>query len=146
MRRFPVLFIILGLISVSGTGRAGSFTNKAFGSEKNEWVFKEALGAYLKGQGYKIDKSGYEMELVDLSGDGKKDALVLLTGPEWCGTGGCTLLVFEGEPGGKARFVSDTTLVTGPITISQETTNGWHELVIRVVGRRGEAGLRRAQI
>src|SRR5262245_44169381 len=34
--------------------------------------------------------------LIDLDGDGRPDAIVLLRSQDWCGSGGCTMLVFRG--------------------------------------------------
>lgn len=102
--------------------------------------FKDALGAYLKTQDSDIKDTPYEMEIADLNGDGVKDALVLLSGPYWCGSGGCTLLVFQGEKDGKAKFVSDTSLVRGPITISDEKSSGWSDLVFMLSGGGAKAG------
>jgi len=74
-----------------------------------------------------------QIAFVDLNGDGVKDALVLLQGPSWCGTGGCTLLVFKG---GKDNFtfVSRSTLVRGPLLVSDHQTKGWRDLVLEVSG------------
>ena len=128
------IILILGLLAVM-------LVYAAYGSaDSAESAFREAVDSYLAGKGYKSEEGGYEMELVDLTGDGTDDALVLLTSPEWCGTGGCTLLVFKGEPGGKAEFVSATTLVWGPITISKEKTNGWRDLIFELSGGGAKPG------
>ena len=72
-------------------------------------------------------------DFVDLNEDGFTDALVVLTGFYWCGTGGCTMLVFQGKD--KAfEFVSRSTLVSPPVTVSETKTNGWRDLVITVSG------------
>lgn len=95
--------------------------------------FKDALGSYLAAQNESIDDTKYQMETIDLNDDGNDDAIVLLTGPMWCGTGGCTLLIFQGLKD-SARFVSDSSLVRGPITVSSSRTNGWRNLIITVSG------------
>lgn len=71
--------------------------------------------------------------LVDLNGDGHKDALVLLQNPSWCGTGGCTLLIFEGCKG-SFRFVSRSSLIRSPLLVSDAKTMGWRDLVVVVSG------------
>jgi hypothetical protein len=70
---------------------------------------------------------------VDLNGDGSNDALLLLQGPSWCGTGGCTLLVFKGLRDG-FRFVSATSLIRGPLLVSTGKTKGWRDLIVEVSG------------
>ena len=72
-------------------------------------------------------------DFVDLNGDSTPDALVLLTGPYWCGTGGCTMLVFQGKDT-NFTFVSSSTLVRPPVTVSETRTKGWRDLVLTVSG------------
>ena len=37
----------------------------------------------------------YSAAFVDLNDDGTSEALVYLSGPEWCGSGGCSLLILR---------------------------------------------------
>jgi len=78
--------------------------------------------------------------LTDLNGDRIDDAVVLMTDPAWCGTGGCTLLVFKGSRRGftlqsKSR-VSDV-----PIRVSPLAVAGWKSLLVYSRGR-GEVLMR----
>jgi putative lipoprotein len=71
---------------------------------------------------------------VDLNGDGYPDALVLLQNPMYfCGTGGCTMLVFKGTKSG-FEFVSRSTLIRGPVLVSETKTHGWRDLIVEVSG------------
>jgi hypothetical protein len=72
--------------------------------------------------------------LADLNGDGRDDAVVLLTGSDWCGSGGCTMLVFRGTPAGFA-YVSGSTITYDPIRILPEKVRGWYTLVVYSKGR-----------
>ena len=49
---------------------------------------------------YSPDDTSFEYALVDLNNDGILDAVVLLTGHYWCGSGGCSMLILRGRPGG----------------------------------------------
>jgi len=69
----------------------------------------------------------------DLNGDNSLDAIVIMTGMYWCGTGGCTMLVYEGRDR-SFTLVSSTSLVRPPVTVSAATTNGWRDLVVTVSG------------
>jgi hypothetical protein len=72
--------------------------------------------------------------LADLNGDRIDDAVVLLTDPAWCGTGGCTLVVFKGSKKGYAvQSVSSVTDV--PIRVSPLATGGWKTLIVHSRGR-----------
>jgi putative lipoprotein len=99
-----------------------------------EDTLNQALLAYLTKTGddpKTIDP--HQIALVDLNGDGQKDALILLQSPYWCGSGGCTMLVFKGTKSGY-KFVSRSTLIRGPVLVSTSKTRGWRELVVEVSG------------
>jgi hypothetical protein len=102
-----------------------SFTNVALGA---------ALQAYAPKTG--DDVKTFEPRrtaCADLNGDGIRDALVLLQGPYWCATGGCTLLVFKSFRDG-FTFISKSTLIPPPLLASNARTKGWRDLVVEVSG------------
>ena len=90
-----------------------------------------AMGAFLAENGDPYSR--FHSEFIDLNQDATEDALVLLGPPNWCGTGGCTLLVFEGI-GEEFQLRSQTSLVQTPLTVSESMTQGWQDLVLRVAG------------
>lgn len=71
----------------------------------------------------------------DLNGDRQEDALVYLTGPDWCGSSGCTVLVFEQLSGvdanelGRFRVAAEISLVRGPVTVVSGQ-GYWHDLIM----------------
>jgi hypothetical protein len=71
--------------------------------------------------------------LTDLDGDHRDDALVLLMGPDWCGTGGCTLLVFRASEDAYA-FVSESSVTRDPVRVGTGTSNGWRDLIVNTRG------------
>jgi len=75
----------------------------------------------------------FQYALVDLNEDGLLDAVVLLTDRAWCGSGGCTMLIFKGSSGGFA-LVSRTAICNAPIRLSAEVRHGWHTLLVSVKG------------
>jgi hypothetical protein len=75
----------------------------------------------------------FEYSLVDLNGDGVPDAIVRLTAPDWCGSGGCTMLIFRGGAHGYT-FVAKATITQKPIKVSPEALHGWHTLLVSVRG------------
>ena len=86
--KIMVFIITLVLSFAGGTLACGATEEKALSA---------ALQAYPARTG--DDVKTFEPRQtagVDLNGDGIKDALVLLQGPYWCGTGGCSQLVFQG--------------------------------------------------
>jgi hypothetical protein len=98
-------------------------------------ALNQALLAYLAKTGVDAKFADpHQTALTDLNGDGRQDALVLLENPMYfCGTGGCTMLVFQGTPAG-FQFVSSSSLIRGPVLASETSTHGWRDLIVEVAG------------
>jgi hypothetical protein len=79
------------------------------------------------------DSYSYAYNRVSLNGESSHEALVYLPGRDYCGTGGCTSLIFEFR-GGEYRLVSRLTLTRPPVMVSSHRTNGWNDLVVFVSG------------
>ena len=84
-----------------------------------------------------IAPAEYRTELVDLNGDDTREALVLMLGRYWGGTGGQTMFIFKGNPKG-FNFVSKMTCVRGPmpgsVCVTETKSNGWRDIAVRVSG------------
>lgn len=76
-----------------------------------------------------VDHLSFRFGLVDLNSDGLDDAVVLLNGPEWCGSGGCNMLVFRGTARGFS-FLSSSTITVAPILVCSEAPHGWRTLIV----------------
>lgn len=75
----------------------------------------------------------YSAAFVDLQGDGKRDAVVYLTGSAWCGSGGCTILILV--PGSDSfKVIAKMPAVLPPISVLTGKSNGWHDICL-VTGR-----------
>jgi hypothetical protein len=62
----------------------------------------------------------------DLNGDNINEIFVGLTGPYFCGSGGCTQLILDS----KGDVITKFTVSDYPVVISGEITNGWKNLYI----------------
>ena len=93
-------------------------------SQQRDSNLKQSVHAYTK------DSSTYEVAFDDLNGDGQQEALVLLNGLDWCGSGGCTMLIFKGKPNQTFEFLSKTTLVDSPVYSTTYVSNGWKQLLV----------------
>lgn len=86
------------------------------------------------------DDTTWKTRWTDLNGDDLPDALVYVAGPDWCGSGGCTLLVFEAVTGpdadelGPYRPAAEVSLVTGPVLVADPGPDGWRDLVVHDTG------------
>jgi len=75
----------------------------------------------------------FKYTLVDLNDDGIRDAIVLITDPDYCGSGGCSMLIVRGTSKG-FRLVSSSTISRSPIFVSTERRYGWRTLLVTVGG------------
>ncbi len=73
----------------------------------------------------------YTAALVDLRDDGTEEAIVYLSSNEWCGTGGCTMLILAPE-GTSFSVVSQIPVVWLPIRVLSTKANGWYDLGVVV--------------
>lgn len=60
----------------------------------------------------------------DLNDDGKKEILVGLTGPYFCGSGGCTQLILDDQ----GNVITKFSVSGNPVIIDTNKTNGWNDL------------------
>ena len=105
----------------------------ALGSAEPRCVaLPQALTKTLASHGWGSPGS-YVAALRSLNGGASPQAVVLLTGPAWCGSGGCTLLVLQHDTQAWV-LVSKTTIVRPPIRVLPQRHNGWHSLSVFVAG------------
>jgi hypothetical protein len=77
----------------------------------------------------------FQHAFTDLDGDGVPDAVVLMEGADWCGSGGCNMFVFRGTQSG-FTFISSSTITSQPIRVSAEKNFGWKTLIVSSQGTR----------
>ncbi len=103
----------------------------------------DAVARYAAPLGLAWDSTATRVAWTDLNGDGRDDALVYLTNADWCGSGGCTVLVYEQLDGidadefGRFRVAAEISLVSGPVTVV-DGPGYWRDLVVQ-----GDGGPRR---
>ena len=92
-----------------------------------------AIQGYVGKKGHQ-ERPPFRHALTDLNADGQVDAIVLLLGSNWCGSGGCNMLVLRGTNDG-FTFVSASTITNEPIRVSPENTQGWKTLIVHSKGK-----------
>jgi hypothetical protein len=70
----------------------------------------------------------YAYTKIDLNGDKKPEFIVHLTGIPFCGTGGCSALIFA-KVANEYKLISRIS-VDSPIIVSNNKTNGWNDLIL----------------
>lgn len=83
--------------------------------------------------GAPVGRGRYVYGRVDLNGDGRREVLVYLLGPFFCGTGGCTAMLFTETPDGY-ELVSTFSTSRPPFLIAARMSNGWSDIIYRQSG------------
>ena len=92
-------------------------TFKDFSEPKNQDEVKRITATLLSEFGEKTDfPRRFIFDSVDLNGDKINKFLVGLMGPDFCGTGGCTMLVLNSE----MQIISKMTLVEYPVYVGMD--------------------------
>lgn len=128
MRPAGTLGTIL-LAALIGTGAMGGGTLPEGQDEAAEHAgLRLSLRNYISGRwGQSFPETRYRATLIDLNRDGRREAVVLMNGPDWCGSGGCSLWVLT--PRGRSwRMVTQATIMNPPIRVLPSRSQGWSEL------------------
>ena len=90
----------------------------------------QALIAYLRERAKEaLDTTRYTAAITPDGGT----TLVYLTGPNWCGSGGCRLLVLD-RTGETFRSVGEISVARAPIRLLEQQTHGRRDLGVYVAG------------
>lgn len=79
------------------------------------------------------EKESRRTALARLDDGDQPEALVYLLGDDWCGSGGCTLLVLRQRNGSWTR-VSRITATRLPVRLLDRRRHGWHSLQVHIGG------------
>jgi len=126
MKRTANLLILLPALCVFAQVRLGS----ALAREDSLRAF---LIAYLQSRDSDPAEARYEDAFIDLDGDGTDEAVVYLSGSDWCGTGGCTTFVLK-RAGRSYRFIGQLPATRPPIRALKEEARGWRTLTASIRG------------
>jgi hypothetical protein len=115
--------VILAAVLIAYTLTGGATTDASLETSLSKFIASWA----------KEDAPRFRSAFVDLNNDGANEAIVLMEGSNWCGSGGCTLLVLNRSRGGW-KLVSKMTITNAPIRVVQRSKNGWSSLGVMVRG------------
>jgi hypothetical protein len=130
-----ILTSVLLLAACAGGRETASLTPMDGGKEPDDAAVKQSVTAFLQQTGAPVS-SMYDFQRIDLDHDGRRDALVLFKNPYgyWCDQNGCTMLIMKAGSD-DFELVNAIQPVRGPLYVSNETTNGWRDLIVHVGGR-----------
>jgi hypothetical protein len=77
--------------------------------------------------------STYKRADADLNGDGRKEVFAYLTGADWCGSGGCWLVILSPRRD-SYRVLVRTTVTRLPIMLLPTSTHGWRDVGVTLQG------------
>ncbi len=80
-----------------------------------------------------VEATRYYYNYIDLNDDGTEEVFVELVGPFTSGSGGDTGLLYALSDDG-FQLLQHFTLISNPIIVSNQTTNGWHDLILPLSG------------
>lgn len=141
--RFHMLSLLLICLVTACAGNTGHQANKDpltpmpekyEVTDPDDSVFVAALKTHF--QTYNAPSySQYQFSRIDLDGDGRRDAIALLTAPYhyWCSKDGCTILIFKAR-NNSFKMLSQITPVQNPVLVSDHSSYGWKDLIVRVPG------------
>jgi len=77
--------------------------------------------------------STYKRADADLNRDGRKEAFIYLTDSNYCGSGGCVLVILSPDRH-SYRTVMRSTVTRTPIRVLSSSTHGWRDVGVNVAG------------
>jgi len=75
----------------------------------------------------------YKFVLIDLNNDNENDAVVWVNENGYCGSGGCTLHIYQGIKSG-FKYISKSTITNPPIYVLNTNNYGWFTLIVNTGG------------
>ncbi|ABF39802.1 hypothetical protein Acid345_0797 [Candidatus Koribacter versatilis Ellin345] len=94
---------------------------------------KTYLTAYVEKIGLDPSHVAYSFAFAHLSSSKEPEVIVRMTGSDWCGSGGCILLVLASN-GDSYKKVSAMTITNPPVRVLDTQTSGWHDIGVFVRG------------
>ncbi|WP_222536773.1 hypothetical protein [Pedobacter polysacchareus] len=105
------------------------------GNEKTVNLVKASLAEMFKDELSKklIDEQSRKFRLFEhnLNKDPEKEIFVGLTGSNFCGSGGCTVLLLSA----KGALITRFTVTGSPILVADTKTKGWNDLILHSDGK-----------
>ncbi len=124
-------FTILGSLVLLVRGYRASANEDA---PPRDALLRSAIQHYLQGPPLRnFEPTSYLFAFVDLTGEEKQQAVVYLTGRQWCGSSGCQMLVLTRDRS-SFKVISRIPGVKLPIRVLHTRSHGWRDLSVFIQG------------
>src|SRR6266404_478466 len=128
LMRFQIGIVIAWMIHAALPATAQVQQQPTVPSSAADDSLRRFLQNYLRRPSLDHENSTrYFAAFVDLNDDGTDEAIVSITGPRWCGSGGCSTLILAQE-GSSYRVVTKITITQPPIRVLTKASNGWRNI------------------
>ncbi len=101
------------------------------GAQKDSAAVRRFLQRYVGPHQRRTTR--YSFADVNRSDGTTEEVIVYLSGHDWCGSGGCTLLILAPR-GSRYDVIGYTTIVWPPIRLLGTTSAGRHDIAVRIAG------------
>lgn len=88
-----------------------------------EGVNTESVASFMAREYQLSDPQQFRSSFADLNGDGQFEAIVYVTAPDYCGSGGCNLLILTPQSE-QYRLLTNMTVSRLPVRQLETKTNG----------------------
>ena len=123
--------VLLGAVFMIGCSGSSSIRqpNTASQNSLNEntvaqWVDTQILAP--EGLSLEQDNIRYLTGHSDLNNDGSAEHFVLIQNSYFCGSGGCTAVIFDNS----GNIISQMSVVKPPVLLADSTSNGWQDFMV----------------
>jgi len=135
MKRCALVFLFVSAVAFALASSLTGQSSKIPASDR-EQTLKKFLQTYLGDPNPDSERewpTRYSSAFVDLDNDGVKEVIIYLSGRDWCGSGGCVMLILKPD-NSTYRVVTKTTVTRLPIRVLRTRSNNWLDLSVVVRG------------
>jgi len=129
----PTATAVRRTLLVAGLLVPGLATSPALASEARRVVVDYLVATYGSDNLPPASDKDYRVIEVDLNGDGEREIVAYVETRDFCGSGGCKLLVLQRRPTGP-KAIMDTTIIRAPIRMLSSSSHGWRDIGVWVGG------------
>ncbi|MGF1755879.1 hypothetical protein L4C33_20080 [Vibrio makurazakiensis] len=129
---------LIGCSSINGVSNDDTTSAQASQETIAKWVENQILAP--EGLSLADNNIRYRTGSADLNADDSFEHIVLMQDPYFCGSGGCTAVMFNNS----GEIINQMTVVKTPVVLADSYSNGWQDFIVwsngayRVMSYNGE--------